>query len=114
MDLTFLQFESRQVPHREVSEFPPGRIHQEALGHGAKKAPIPIPAPDPTGMIHVGRESPSRSPPCSTLIARNHVAIGVVLDPHMPTCPQLRDDRIAHRIFVKGSGWLFDQRANYP
>src|SRR5664279_4479609 len=113
MDLTILQFESWQVPHREISKFTLARIQQKAFGHGAKKAPISVLAPDPTGMIHVCCESPSWPPPSSTLVARNHVAVGVVLDSHVRAYPQLRDDRIAHRILVKRGGRLVEKSTDH-
>src|SRR2546423_3859580 len=101
MDLTILQFECRQVPHCEATKLAHVRIGQKALSHRAKEAPVTILGANPTGMIHVGGESPLRPPPSSTPIACNHVATGVVLDPHVRAFLQLRDDSIADCILVK-------------
>jgi hypothetical protein len=64
-------------------------------------------------MIHMRRESPSRTAPGPALIPRNHIAEGVVLDPHVPAFAQLRNDRIAHRILVERRGWLLEERTDH-
>ncbi len=50
----------------------------------------------------------------SAPIARNHVAIGVVLDPHVRAFLQLRDDRVTHRILVKWGGRLLEESPHHP
>src|ERR1043166_3767126 len=112
MDLTILQFECRQIPHCEATKLPHSRIGKETLSHRAKEAPVTVLGANPTGMIHVGGESPLRPFPSSTLVARNHVAEGVMLDPHVRAFLQLCDDRIADRILVERRRWLIEQSAD--